>query len=110
MSFFHGFGDELMKLASIEDKVLGMVRDDPNLGKALASGAGEGFGRGAGEKIVEKAGPSVAGAAVGGLAGKAFFRRGALGALAGLGVVHRKKLLAAAKKAKEKAEELRSKK
>jgi hypothetical protein len=108
MSFFYGFGDELVKLSfkMSKEEVLDFVKKNPEVARAGAKG----FGEGAGGEVVRKAGPSVAGAAVGGLAGKTLFRRGALGALAGLGIVHRKKLLAAAKKAKEKAEELRSKK
>jgi len=96
MSFFLGFGDELVKVG---------------FGASLAQKGGEAAGRGAVMEADKKYGKSIMGAGLGALVGKAFLGKGALGALGGLGVVHREKLLAAAKKAKEKAEEaVRSKK
>ncbi|MHC4644906.1 MAG: hypothetical protein ACYTBJ_05360 [Planctomycetota bacterium] len=107
MSFFYGFADEIVKLAENDtaDKVLKWVGRNPGTAKVIAGPAAEGAARGVVKETVDKAGPSALGAATGGLAGKAIFRRGALGALAGLGYVHRKKLLAAAKGAKDSAEE-----
>lgn len=112
MSFYIGFADEIVKLAGdgplglSKEDVLEFVKKNPGVARAGA----EGFGEGAVKGVSKEVGPSAKGAVVGGLAGKAFFGRGALGALAGLGVVHRDKLISAAKKAKEKAEEaIRSK-
>lgn len=105
MRFFLGFTDELVKLSSLEDKAIEFMKKNPELAKGVARSAGEGAAHGAVGKAIEDIAPTAAGAGIGGLAGKAFLRRGALGALIGLGVVHRKKLLAAAKKAKEKAED-----
>lgn len=104
MSFFYGFADELVKLSfSLSD--IGLSASDvKGMARPVAKEHGRGVGKGAIEEAAKKVGPSIAGAAVGGLAGKALLRRGALGALLGLGVVHRKKL-------KESAQEaMRSKK